>query len=180
MVSSPASTSTGTNVQVLLGDAVSVEFESITNGGDVSLVTSDITPTTPSGFIVGTSPTYYDISASAAYACPCRVTLPYDSANNPSPRIYHLEGGFWIDVTTSVDGSAHTITGVVSSLSFFVVGQGYSSGPPAVGGVVGLLASDPSSQQDRDSGARSGAALLGGAFAMVAAGTWYARRRWLR
>ena len=46
-----------------------------------------------------------------------------------TPRLYHFADSGWRDITTSIDGSSHTICGRSSSLSPFVV---FAAGPPAL------------------------------------------------
>ena len=56
------------------------------------------------------------------------------------------------------------------------------TGPPAVGGVAGLLDEDDSAATSAPGGRTTGyiAALAGIVGAALIAGGWYVRRRWLR
>ena len=61
---------------------------------------------------------------------------------------------------------------------------GQSGGPPAVGGIAGLLEADDTDATTVASGSNDDigyiAALAGVVAATLIAGGWYARRRWLR
>jgi beta propeller repeat protein len=111
----------GSNIAVDLGGAISVAFDAVTTPGYTSCNVSTGPPAIPAGFAV--TGNYYDFSTTAIYTGPITVTLPYDPEVATDPRIYHYENDMWVDVTTYVDTTNHTVTGVVSSLSVFAVGN---------------------------------------------------------
>ncbi|OGD95556.1 hypothetical protein A3F02_01845 [Candidatus Curtissbacteria bacterium RIFCSPHIGHO2_12_FULL_38_9b] len=116
-------TPTGTNVEVGLGNDTSVIFDSVSTAGVTTIATSETAPPEGTGqFQLAPGGTYYDFNSTATFSCPCTITLPYDPVATSDPRLYHLEDGVWVDRTTSVDTVNHTVTGVVSSFSFFAVG----------------------------------------------------------
>lgn len=116
-------TSVGDDVNVSLNNGSSVVFSSVTTEGVTTIATSTTPPPEGSGQFQLSGGLYYDFNTTAVFSCPCTVTLPYDPATTPDPRIYHQESGVWTDVTTAVDTVNHTVTGVVSSFSFFAVGE---------------------------------------------------------
>lgn len=67
---------------------------------------------------------YYDITNTSNYTGGVLVTLPYDSAAVADPSklvIGHYTGGRWEILTTSVDTTAHTVTGTSTSFSDYAV-----------------------------------------------------------
>lgn len=116
-------TPTGSQVVVPLGSGISITFNSVTGEGVTTMTASETPPPQGTGQFQ-LDGLYYDFDTTATISCPCTITLPYDPATiKGKPRIYHLEGGKWIDVTTSFDEKAATVTGVVSSFSYFAVGS---------------------------------------------------------
>ncbi len=125
-------TPTGADVSVTPSDSsgsfvnASVSFGQVDSPGTTTLQTSTSGPQS-SGFSVGLSPTYYDITTvNVAYTGPVTVCLPFDVAaysDASSLRLYHFDNGAWKDVTTSISYLPPTICGVTASLSPFVVGQ---------------------------------------------------------
>jgi hypothetical protein len=101
----------------------SVEFDNVTGGGNTFLTPAS--PSAPSGWNVGGTPQYWDISTSATYDGLLRVTLHYDPNHVPAPenmlRLLHLENGTWTDITDVVDTGNNSITGLTYSLSPFVL-----------------------------------------------------------
>ena len=114
----------GSNVPVSVG-GVGLLFSSIDSGGGVTVTTSATPPASQTGFEL--NGVYYDISTTAGYSGFITVTLPYDPATVADPqtlRLYHYDttAGSWIDVTTGVDTVNHTISGRVTSFSWFAAG----------------------------------------------------------
>lgn len=118
----PAITPSGTGVTNQFNGGISVNFNRVVGAGGQTTISSSSTPPQAGTGQFQLGGPYYDFNTTANVKCPCTVTMPYDPAITPSPRIYHLESGVWTDVTTAVDGVNHTVTGVVSSFSFFAVG----------------------------------------------------------
>lgn len=62
-------------------------------------------------------------------------------ANEKKLRLFHHEGGRWVDITTSLDTVNNIICGVVTSLSPFLLAEpGYT-----FGGILQPIAADGSS-----------------------------------
>jgi hypothetical protein len=120
-------TPTGTDVIASFNNGSSVTFSEVTASGSTIIATSTTPPPEGTGQFQPSEGLYYDFTTTATIVCPCTVTLPYDPVTTPNPRIYHLNTtvspAVWEDATTSVDTINHTVTGVVSSFSFFAVGQ---------------------------------------------------------
>jgi len=128
--SGPSNTATiatvpaGIDVPVTM-NAVTLVFSTVLTGGGVTVAGSPDPPATQTGFQV--NGVYYDVSSTAVYSGPITITLPYDPGFLGDPqtlRLYHHDEalGTWIDVTTSVDTTNHTISGSVTSLSPFATG----------------------------------------------------------
>ena len=117
-------TPTGANVTASFSGGSSITFSSVTTDGVTTQTTLTTPPSEGTGQFQLSGGLYFDFNSSAKFSCPCTVTLPYDPVETPNPRIYHLEdGGVWIDVTASVDTVNNTVTGVVSSFSWYAPGQ---------------------------------------------------------
>jgi alpha-tubulin suppressor-like RCC1 family protein len=129
-------TPTGANVSVEPADntgamPVTVTFASVGTTGTTSVVTSSAGPPPPSGFQLGSPPVYYDISTTAGVTAPITVCIRYAGITFAGPpRLFHFEGGAWVDRTTSVDTATQTVCGEVSSLSPFALFQAVTT--PAV------------------------------------------------
>jgi len=127
---SESPTPIGTNVVVQPTDVttgttpVTLTFDEVTGAGFTSLTTSNGGPLPPSGFILGTPPVYYDMSTTAAFAGNIEVCLDYTGTafiDETALRLYHFEGGAWVNVTISHDLTNDVICGNVSSLSPFAI-----------------------------------------------------------
>src|SRR3990167_5444388 len=119
----PAITPSGSNITNNFVGGIAVSFDRVVGTGGLTTVSSSSNPPAAGTGQFQLGGLYYDFNTTANIKCPCTVTMPYDPAITPSPRIYHLESGVWTDVTTSVNTVNHTVTGVVSSFSFFAVGD---------------------------------------------------------
>ncbi len=96
--------------------------------------TSSSGPTPPSGFRLGSAPTYYNISTTVNYTPPVTVCIGYDPAPYTDPsslRLLHYESDTWLDVTASNYVTSHRICGQVNSLSPFLVAQRMDQ-PPVI------------------------------------------------
>ena len=122
-VNFPATTPSGINVTNNFNGGISVNFDRVLGTGGETTITSSTTAPAPGTGEFQVDGLYYDFNTTANIKCPCTITLPYNPDVTPTPRIYHLEDGVWTDVTTYVDTTNHTVTGVVSSFSFFAVGE---------------------------------------------------------
>jgi hypothetical protein len=145
-------TQTGTDVVVApetqLPDGstatVTVSFDQVSGGGVTTVTTSDAGQPLPNGFKLGNPPIYYDVSTTAQFGGTAELCFTWQEgqiANESNARLFHLEGGSWVDVTTSVDTANNIICGAVTSLSpFAIVEQSYT-----FGGILQPIADDGSS-----------------------------------
>ncbi|HEY3243812.1 MAG TPA: hypothetical protein VGM03_10715 [Phycisphaerae bacterium] len=103
---------------------VILSFSQVNGGGETSVNTSSTGPTPPTGFTLGTPPTYYDITTSAIFAGTIEVCINYANTSfgdATALRLFHFENDAWLDVTTSLDTASNIICGQVTSLSPFVI-----------------------------------------------------------
>lgn len=110
------------------GGKVQAVFGDVTSGGDLT-VTESSPSSIPDGMALPDASFAFNISSSAVFDS-AAVTVSYDasklgSMDESSLKLYHFDGGSWVDVTTSQDLANHTITGSVSSFSPFII-----VGPP--------------------------------------------------
>jgi hypothetical protein len=127
---SGAHTPAGINVTVSLGGGTgvaggaSVTFSSVIVAGETEFGSSSTGPPPPSGFQLGTPPTYANLSTTAVFAGPVEVCLNFSGVSYSDPselRLFHFEGGAWADVTVSLDTVNSIVCGSVTSLSPFAV-----------------------------------------------------------
>lgn len=147
-------------VEVRLTRAVALSFENVSASGTTGLTTSRFGPPPPTGFRLGDPPRYYELTTTAAFTGFVKVCINYSGVSfheGSEPRLFHLEGGEWVDVTTPpVDTSTKIICGTVTSLWHFAVFQPLNQPPMAHAGpdqrvIVGELAQlDGSGSSDPD------------------------------
>ncbi|MHB0977227.1 MAG: YCF48-related protein [Candidatus Aquicultorales bacterium] len=132
----PNTITAGSDVAIGI-DQVSVLFDSVVTGGNVTVTQTGPATNPPSGFsFLGNA---FDITATAVYDTTggnyIYITIPYTYTGNPNDlKLYHEEGGVWVDRTYYVDYNNNTITARVTSLSPFAVGapSGGGGGSSAV------------------------------------------------
>ena len=127
--------SPGSNVSVDLGNFASINFTSVDSAGKVIVTVTSEAPVPPVGFAIYRTPengSYYNLNATFSHSGPITVTIPYDPASVSDPRLYHYDNttNDWVDVTTSVDTTIFTVTGIVNSLSPFALGTPLTSVTP--------------------------------------------------
>ena len=73
------------------------------------------------GFSVGDRPLYYELQTTASFTGAVSVCFNYAgiSFGTGTPRLFHFEGGAWVDITTTVDTVNTMICGVTTSFSPF-------------------------------------------------------------
>lgn len=101
-------------------------FSNVVQGGNTTLTTSDTGPPPPPNFQLGAPPTYYDLRTTAVYSGGIQLCINYTGvsfADEAGLRLFHFEGGGWVDVTMSLDTGADIICGNVTSLSPFAIFQ---------------------------------------------------------
>src|SRR5256885_1855346 len=119
----------GADVMVPLGEPlgqVTVTFADVTVAGNTTLTTSSAgpSPPTPSGFKLGTPPTYYDLTTTASFSGDVTVCINYNTItlnNVASLKIFHFVDPNWVDATVSLDSATQIICGRVTSLSPFAI-----------------------------------------------------------
>ncbi|HEV2349102.1 MAG TPA: SBBP repeat-containing protein [Terriglobia bacterium] len=126
----PGNTPTGTNVSVALGGGdtvtggVSLTFSSVTTAGNTTLTTSGTGAPPPAGFQLGNPPTYFQLSTTAVYSGPITICINYSgiSFHNPANlKLFQIESGIPVNVTTSNNTATMIICGSVSTLSPFAI-----------------------------------------------------------
>jgi YVTN family beta-propeller protein len=166
--SSPApNTPTGSNVSLQPIDSatgatpVTVEFSTVTQSGTTSLSTSSTGPTPPAGFALGSPATYYELTTTAVFSGPVTVCIDYTGTSftdESSLKLFHQEGGVWVDRTISLNTASNVICASVTSLSPFAI-FGPANVPPTVSAVAlsvavneGQTATNSGSFSDANSG----------------------------
>jgi hypothetical protein len=103
---------------------VTLTFDNVTDVGFSYLTIDNTGPPPPSGFMLGTPPTYYEISSNAYFTGSVEVCINFtevDFKNKNKLKLYHYENGAWVDCTTSLDVNNKIICGSVTSLSPFAL-----------------------------------------------------------
>jgi hypothetical protein len=126
-------TPTGSDIAVGLGigssGGGSLVFDNVISPGVTSAVplqpsSPDYVP--PSGFALGSPPTYFDIQTTAQFSGSVDICVPYDPSTLAQgayePGLYHYENGEWVNVTTTYDAQSGLICGSTTSFSPFAVG----------------------------------------------------------
>jgi hypothetical protein len=108
--------------------AVRVSLTGVTTGGTLSVTVPTTPPATPIPSPFARVGRVYEVSAPAVVFTQATLCLPYDDAevtaqglDEAALRLLHDVGGAYVDVTTSLDTTANTICGTVTSLSPFVI-----------------------------------------------------------
>jgi alpha-tubulin suppressor-like RCC1 family protein len=119
-------TQLGSNIAVLTGDGsnvVAVVFAAVTREGTTSLSTIAPPAPVPAGFR-STPAMFFDVSTTAGFTGVVSLSFHFPPSMFRHPaqlRLFHLEGGAWVDRTSAVDPVSGTISGVTSSLSPFAL-----------------------------------------------------------
>jgi probable HAF family extracellular repeat protein len=125
-------TNPGTSVAVAPVDPatnttpVTLTFDMVTEAGNTTVTSSTTGDPPPLGFALGEPATYYDVQTTATYSGTVALCFSYAPSGYQDPanlRLFHGEGGFWVDVTTSNDVNTGSICGSVTSLSPFVLAE---------------------------------------------------------
>ncbi len=118
-----ANTPAGANRVVQVAPAT-LTFEMVDQAGTTTVTTSATGPPLPSGFSLGTPPTYFEISTTAVFSGFVDVCIDYTGivfGDEASLRLLHFDGVAFADVTTSLDTTTDVICGRSATLSPFVV-----------------------------------------------------------
>ena len=182
--SAPGATPSGSNVSVTpayTGNppaAATVTFAQVSSPGITTVNGGSGGPTPPTGFALGSPPTYYDVSTTAPFGGPVSVCFDYSATSYTDPtqlRLYHDASGTWVDVTTSLNTATQTICGQATSLSPFAILQDVRHvtsltatcvpNPGLPGGPVGCIAAV------KDAGPGNGRPVTGNVSWSVVAGS---------
>lgn len=112
----------GQNIVVGPLSGVTITYTEVTSGGQTTVISSSSGTTPPSGFKLGTPPTYYSVSTTAQFNPPVTVCINYDDTqfkNEKNLKLFHFENGRWVNATTSLDTISNIICGQASSFSEF-------------------------------------------------------------
>jgi Tol biopolymer transport system component len=127
VVVTPTDATTGTSPATLT-------FDTVTTPGTTTLSTSATGPAPPSGFLLGTPATYYDVSTTATFNGSVTVCIRFDPSAYTHPdtvTLWHFENppGTWANITTSLDAANHVVCGITSSFSPFSILEQVPPGP---------------------------------------------------
>lgn len=127
---------------------VTLSFDYVRSAGTTHLNITDSAPAPPSGFKLGTPPTYYEINTTADYIGKITVCIDYSeiSFNNESAlKLRHYEDtDTWIDRTISHNEDTDEICAEVSSFSYFAIFEPINQPPVAdAGSDLRVLVSKP-------------------------------------
>jgi hypothetical protein len=123
-------TPAGTNVVAQPVDAtngttpITLTFSNVTQSGTSSLTTSGVGQPPPPGFKLGAPPTYYELTTTAVFSGSIELCINYTGisyGNESNLKLFHLEGGAWVDRTDSLDIVNNIICASVTSLSPFAI-----------------------------------------------------------
>ncbi|MBI5406211.1 MAG: putative Ig domain-containing protein, partial [Nitrospirae bacterium] len=118
-------TPAGSNVLVSPITSTEVTFTTVTGVGTTSAQQNPTGTPMPSGYI---TPTYYDISTTAAYTGTVSICITYNEAqylgNESRVKLLHYETSAWVDRTSGpVDTVNNKVCGNVTSFSEFATGE---------------------------------------------------------
>ena len=128
----PSNTPLGTNVSVSPATDVNMIFDNVTTEGTTAVTTSSTGNPPPSGFNLGNSPLYYEITTTATFTGLIDVCFNYNEANYGNEnllKLFHFDGSVWVDITTTgyPDTVNNIICGTTSSLSPFIIAEAIPS-----------------------------------------------------
>jgi hypothetical protein len=170
LVNTPA----GNNIAVVVDEMgllgpVEFTYSTVTVTGITSVTTSFSDPGSATFEVVG--PTFWALDTTATYDTSgdkwITVGLPYDPtgltlAQQQALKIMHFDGGAWIDVTYSVDTTAHTVYGRVKHLSWFALGVDTKPPTTTVTGADGAWHNSPVALSFTPTDAAGGSGMSGG------------------
>ena len=121
-------TPVGSNVTINASDPAdnliaSLTFSNVTRTGSTTMNPLSAA-SLPAGFRSGRQPTFFDISTNAEFVGAIGLNIHFLPANFRHPalvRLFHFEGGTWVDRTTGLNVSSGVIAGQVMSLSPFAL-----------------------------------------------------------
>ncbi|MBI5756026.1 MAG: SBBP repeat-containing protein [Nitrospirae bacterium] len=126
-------TSCGADVQVT-PDSVTLIFSTVTLSGSTTVTTTGTGTPPPSGFKIGSPPTYYEINTTVTFTGIVEICINYNENQFTTERnlkLFHWTGSGWDNITTSMDTTANIICGNTTSFSPFIVAES-SASPTAI------------------------------------------------
>lgn len=117
-------TPSGNNIVVGPLSGITLTFVQVITGGQTTVTSSSSGPTPPSGFKLGTPPTYYTILTTAQFNSPVIICVNYNQIqfkNEKNLKLFHFENGTWVNTTASLDTTNNIICGQVSFFSEFAL-----------------------------------------------------------
>ncbi len=114
----------GSNIIVGPLGGVTLTFSQVTQEGQTTVTTSSTGQPPPTGFKLGTPPTYYSISTTAQFIAPIQACISWQQGqfnNENNLKLFHFNGTNWINVTTSLDTVNNVICGSTDSFSDFAI-----------------------------------------------------------
>ena len=106
------------------GTNVTLTFDSVAQFGKSYLTESSSGPVPPQGFSLGDPANYYELTTAVVFSGTVKVCINYTGTSfvdEASLKLFHFEGGIWVDRTVSLDTASHIICASVTSLSPFAI-----------------------------------------------------------
>ncbi len=118
-------TPVGNNVQVTSG-GTTLTYSNITQEGQTSITQSSSGAQPPTGFKLGSPPTYYNITTTAQFSGQIEVCLSWQQGqfnNETNLKLFHYDGTNWTNITESgyPDTVNNIICGLTNSFSDFAI-----------------------------------------------------------
>ncbi len=121
-------TAVGSNVSINASDPAdnliaALTFSNVTRTGSTTM-TPMSAASLPAGFRTGLQPAVFDISTNAVFAGALGLNIHFLPSNFRHPalvRLFHFEGGAWVDRTMGLNLASGVIAGQVMSLSPFAL-----------------------------------------------------------
>jgi hypothetical protein len=136
----------GANVTVTFPNGATITYDNIASNCSTNLTvvsTPDHNLPSKFRFIRGGS---FDIATNCSYSGNITITMPYDPTDvqggENKLKLFHWKNNGWKDCTVSVNTASNTITGRVTSLSPFGIGDPYSSSSGSSGGAYSTGANE--------------------------------------
>ncbi|HYM11713.1 MAG TPA: hypothetical protein VEU62_13340, partial [Bryobacterales bacterium] len=116
---------------------VTLTFSTVTQAGNTTLTTSASGPPLPSGFGLGSPPTYYQLATTATYSGPIQICINYSGVSFYDPSqlsIWHYDSNTatWTQLATTINTVTMTVCATTPSLSPFAVLQPLDTTPPVI------------------------------------------------
>jgi hypothetical protein len=103
---------------------VTITFSNVIQSGITSLEIINSGPAPPLGFKLGNPAVYYELSTTAVFSGPVQVCINYTGinySNESNLKLFHREGGVWVNRTVSLNTVSNVICASVTSFSPFAI-----------------------------------------------------------